>query len=213
PRVLLPHRDGQERVGLVVPVADVEPRVELLDPVVFQLQRLDLGGHHGPLDAAGAGDHLRGARVQARQVREVGVQPLAQALGLADVDDPAARVAELVYAGRVRNRAGGGAVDGWIRHTGEGNRTRRLRVPPRVARLGSGNAAVTPSTRSPARGPVRVIRRRVTADEWTGRPGQVSGDEQLNIVAGRSTDGDLAGQTVPIGRDLRRDRNEFRDLQ
>ena len=39
-------------IGLVVPVADVEPRVELLDPVVLQLQRLDLGGHDGPLDAA-----------------------------------------------------------------------------------------------------------------------------------------------------------------
>ena len=51
PRELLAHRHGEERVGLVVAVLDVEPRVELLDPGVLQLQGLDLGGDHGPLDA------------------------------------------------------------------------------------------------------------------------------------------------------------------
>ena len=44
PRVLLVERDGQVGVALVVAVLDVEPRVELLDPGVLELQRLDLGG-------------------------------------------------------------------------------------------------------------------------------------------------------------------------
>ena len=43
PRELLVQRDGEARVALVVAVLDVEPRVELLDPGVLQLQRLDLG--------------------------------------------------------------------------------------------------------------------------------------------------------------------------
>jgi hypothetical protein len=90
PRVLLVERHGEARVALVVAVADVEPRVELLDPVVLELQRLDLGADDGPLDAGRRRDHLPGARVQAGDVGEVAVQPLAQALGLADVDDPAA---------------------------------------------------------------------------------------------------------------------------
>src|SRR5205807_8378294 len=35
-RIFLVERHRQPRVGLVVAVADVEPRVELLDPAVFQ---------------------------------------------------------------------------------------------------------------------------------------------------------------------------------
>ena len=98
PRVLLVERDGQARVALVVAVADVEPRVELLDPGVLQLQRLDLGADDGPLDAGRGGHHLLGARVQVREVGEVAFSRWPQALGLADVDDPAARVAEPVDA-------------------------------------------------------------------------------------------------------------------
>ena len=99
PRVLLVQGDREARVALVVAVADVEPRVELLDPVVLELQRLDLGADDGPLDARRGRHHLPGARVQARDVGEVAVQPLAEALGLADVDDPAVRVAEPVDPG------------------------------------------------------------------------------------------------------------------
>src|SRR6185312_8155567 len=43
PGKLLVEGDREHRIGLVVAVADVESRVELLDPVVFQLQCLDLG--------------------------------------------------------------------------------------------------------------------------------------------------------------------------
>ena len=51
PRELLVQRDREARVALVVAVADVEPRVELLDPVVLELEGLDLGADDGPVDA------------------------------------------------------------------------------------------------------------------------------------------------------------------
>ena len=51
PRELLAERHREVGVGLVVAVLDVEPRVVLLDPGVLELERLDLGGDHGPLDA------------------------------------------------------------------------------------------------------------------------------------------------------------------
>ena len=51
PRELVADGDRQPGVGLVVAVLHVEARVELLDPGVLQLQRLDLGVDHRPLDA------------------------------------------------------------------------------------------------------------------------------------------------------------------
>ena len=48
---LLPHGQGEVRVRLVVAVADVEPRLVLLDQVVLEHQRVDLGRSHDPLDA------------------------------------------------------------------------------------------------------------------------------------------------------------------
>src|ERR1700736_5916460 len=115
-RILLVQRHRQYRIRLVVAVADVEPRVELLDPVVFQLQRLDFGVHHRPIDAARGHHHLPGARRQARDVGEVGRQPAAQALGLADVDHPAVRIPEPVDARLDGNRPGGRPVRRWIGH-------------------------------------------------------------------------------------------------
>ena len=96
PRELLAHRDRQPRVGLVVAVLDVEARVELLDPAVLQLERLDLRVDDRPLDARPRRDHRRGPGVEVGDVLEVRRQPGAQALGLADVDDAALRVAEAV---------------------------------------------------------------------------------------------------------------------
>ena len=99
PGVLLAERHREVGVGLVVAVPDVEPRVELLDPRVLELEGLDLGGDDGPLDAGAGAHHGGGAVVQRRDVLEVGGQPLPQALGLADVDDPPVLVAEPVDAG------------------------------------------------------------------------------------------------------------------
>src|SRR6202012_3623552 len=82
--------------GLVVAVLDVEPRVELLDPGVLQLESLDLGVDRRPLHAGGRGDHQLGPRGRRGVVGEVLVEPPPQRLGLADVDDPAALVAEPV---------------------------------------------------------------------------------------------------------------------
>ena len=97
-RELLTERHREVGVGLVVAVLDVEPRVVLLDPRVLELERLDLGGDHGPLDARGGGDHRGRPGVQRGDVLEVGGQPRAQRLGLADVDDPLGRVPEPVDA-------------------------------------------------------------------------------------------------------------------
>src|SRR5207244_1102283 len=96
PRVLCPDGEGQVGVALVVPVPDVEPGVVLLDPGVLQLPGLDLGADHGPLDAGGGLEHHLGARVQAGEVGKVLIEPLPERLRLADIDDPAALVAEPV---------------------------------------------------------------------------------------------------------------------
>ena len=107
------HR--QPRVGLVVAVLHVEPRVELLDPGVLQLERLDLGLHDRPLDAGGGRHHRGRAGVQVADVLEVRRQPGAQVLRLADVDDPALGVPEPVDArlGRDRPRFGPVRQGGW----------------------------------------------------------------------------------------------------
>ena len=78
PWELLRHRDRKPGVGLVVAVLDVEARVELLDPGVLELERLDLGVDDRPVDPRRREDHLLRAGVQARDVLEVGVQARAQ---------------------------------------------------------------------------------------------------------------------------------------
>ncbi len=113
---LLVHRHREVGVALVVAVLDVEPGVELLDPGVLQLERLDLGGDHRPFHGRGRGDHGPGPGVQVGEVLEVAGQPLAQALRLADVDHPAVLVAEAVHPGGVRNLPRPGAVAGGVGH-------------------------------------------------------------------------------------------------
>ncbi len=136
-RVLLAHGDGQVRVGFVVPEHHVEAGLEFLDPGVFELQRLELAAHHGPLDAAGRVDHRVGFGQQPGRVGEVGVQPRAEVLGLADVDDPAVRIAEAVHARVGRNFTRLGSVTRWICHTSSLlSGSRRCR-----GRTGSGPAA------------------------------------------------------------------------
>ena len=116
PRDLLGPGDGEIGVGLVVPVLDVEPGVELLDPGVLELQRLDLGVDDGPLHRRPGVHHLPGAGVQLGGVLEVRAQPGAQRLGLAHVDDAAVGVAEAVHPRRGRDLPGAGTVAGGIGH-------------------------------------------------------------------------------------------------
>ena len=116
PRVLLADGHRQPGVGLVVAVLDVVARVELLDPAVLQLERLDLGVDDGPLDAGGGGDHGGGAGVEVADVLEVRRQPRAEVLRLADVDDPAPGVAELVDARLGRDLARLRTVRRRVRH-------------------------------------------------------------------------------------------------
>ncbi len=71
PGELFVEGDGQHRIGLVVAVADIEARIELLDPVVFQLQCLDFGVDHRPLDLGRGGHHLPGSRMQVGDIGEV----------------------------------------------------------------------------------------------------------------------------------------------
>ncbi|CAM5574116.1 hypothetical protein SMICM304S_11676 [Streptomyces microflavus] len=113
---LLVQRDGEVGIALVVPVLDVEPGVELLDPGVLQLERLDLGGDDRPLDGCGGRDHRARTRVEIGQVLEVVGHALAEVLGLPDVDHPAVLVAELVDPRGVGDLPRAGAVAGGVCH-------------------------------------------------------------------------------------------------
>ena len=140
PRELLVHGDREPRVGLVVAVLHVEPRVELLDPGVLQLQRLDLGRDDGPLHRGCGRHHRGGARVQVREVLEVRRQPRPQAHRLADVDDATVLVAEPVDAGLGRDRPGFRTVRRRVGHVsqpyeGPVSGSRRRARPCRPLRL------------------------------------------------------------------------------
>jgi hypothetical protein len=106
---LVLHGHGEERVALVVAQPDVEPGPVLLDEAELEHQRLDLVADLDPLDGLGRRHHGRGAG------REVGVEVVGQAVaeraGLADVDDPARGVLELVGARGVGDRRGSRSLD------------------------------------------------------------------------------------------------------
>ena len=150
PRVFLVERHSEHRIRLVVAVAHVESRVELLDPVVLELQRLDLGADHSPLDAGRGGHHLPGPGHQGGDVGKVGRHPAAQALGLADVNPPPVRITEAVDARLDGNRPRGRPVRRWIGHVP------RL-VPgargPARTRAGSGTRARGPGPSRPPPAP------------------------------------------------------------
>ena len=116
PRDLVAEGDREVRVALVVAVLDVEPRVELLDPGVLELQRLDLGGDDGPLDAARRCVTIvwvRGCRSASRRSRiaaaTAGSSPCRRRR-------PGLGVAEPVDARRLGNRARRGPVSRRICH-------------------------------------------------------------------------------------------------
>ncbi len=86
---------------LVVPEHDVEHRLEALDEVGLEQERLDLAGAGDELHLAGQRDHPRDALGVALSLG-VGGDPLLEVLGLADVEDVALGVEHAVDAGRVR---------------------------------------------------------------------------------------------------------------
>ena len=108
PRPLLVDGDRKKRVALVVAKAHVEARIVLLDQRVLEHQRLDLVAHDRPLDGFRCLDHLGGPRMQVDRRLEVVREPLAQIRSLADVDDAAVGVLELIRTWRLRDRAGRG---------------------------------------------------------------------------------------------------------
>ena len=92
---------------LVVPQDDVVPGAALLDEVALEDERLQLVGgeeefHVGDLPHHGAEALGVVAEVP---VGEVGLDPLAEGEGLADVQQVAARVREEIHAGGVREAA------------------------------------------------------------------------------------------------------------
>ena len=98
-REVLVEADRDVGVRLVVAQPDVEARLVLLDERLLGEQRLGLGRDDERLDVV----DLVGERARAvqRGVAEVAGDALAQGLGLADVDHPAARVTEQVDAGGI----------------------------------------------------------------------------------------------------------------
>ena len=139
-RELLADGHRQERVGLVVAVPDVEPRIELLDPRVLEGQRLHLVGHHDPVQGPRCGDHGRRPLVQATGVLEVGGQPRAQVLRLAHVDDPAMPVTEAIDPGFGGDLPGGGTEVGGHLRRGRSPHP-RPGWPPAPVRSGRGPPA------------------------------------------------------------------------
>ena len=105
PRRLVRERDRHEGVGLVVLVAHVERRIELLDPHVLELERVHVRRDDGPFDGCRGRDHPPGALVQRPQRREVVRQAGAEVLRLADVQHAPGGVAEAVDAGVRRDLA------------------------------------------------------------------------------------------------------------
>ena len=75
-----------------------------LDQVVLEHDRLDVAADDDPFDRGRPFHHLGGARVQVYRVLEVAREAASKRHRLADVDDPAGRVPELVRAGGVGNR-------------------------------------------------------------------------------------------------------------
>ena len=106
----------QPRVRLVVAVHHVEPRVEFFDPGVFELQGFDLVLNHRPLHVRCCRHHPLGAWVESRDVLEIGIQPVAQVLSLADIDDLTMLITESIDTWLGRNRARSGTVAGRIGH-------------------------------------------------------------------------------------------------
>ena len=92
-------------VGLVVAQQDVEARLVLLDEVVLERQRLFFVVDQDVIDVARFRDQRSGLYVGQLVLGKVAADAIAQALGLADVDDAARGVLVQIYAGNQRKLA------------------------------------------------------------------------------------------------------------
>ena len=95
------HVDLHQQEALVVAQRDVVARTVFLDEAAFQQQRLGLALDGVRLEVPDALDQRTGLHVGRLSARghEVTAQPLAQAFGLADVDDAVEPVTHQVHAG------------------------------------------------------------------------------------------------------------------
>ena len=101
PRVLVADRDGDVGVGLVVAQADVERRPVALDQVLLEQQRLGLGVGGDELDLLDPLDQPGRLHGRVQVAAEVRPHPLAQRLGLADVEHLSLPAPEHVHPGLV----------------------------------------------------------------------------------------------------------------
>ena len=93
--------DHDPRVGLVVLEQDVVARLEALDHVVLEQERLALAGDDRVAQVGDPGDHDPHFRALVRFRREVGVDPPVQVFRLAHVDHLSVGAQKLVDAGRL----------------------------------------------------------------------------------------------------------------
>ena len=96
-------RHADVRIALVVAKQDVVARLERLDEVVLEQQRLALGAHGRRLDARDLRDHRGDARLVAALL-EIARDALLQVARLADVERAAGGVEHPVHAGQMRQR-------------------------------------------------------------------------------------------------------------
>jgi hypothetical protein len=95
------RRDLQVGVALVVAKQDVVARLERLDQVVLEQQRLGLGAHHGGLHARDLRDHVADARAAVALLEVVG-NALLQVARLAHVEHRARGVEVAVDTRQLR---------------------------------------------------------------------------------------------------------------
>ena len=115
-------RQQDERERLVVAHQHVEARLQLLDEIGFEQQRLGLGARRDEHHVGGQRDHARDA-VGVPLAAQVARDALADALGLADVEHLAVRADHPVDAGPERRVLPVPADDGdAARHGGFGGR-------------------------------------------------------------------------------------------
>ena len=112
-RPIIINRHRKERVTLVVPKIDIEPRLMLFDQAVLEHERFELIANLDPLHGFGRGHHLCGTGSQVDRILEIVRQTRAETFSLPHIDDAAVDVLELIRAGLVRNRAGRRSLHHW----------------------------------------------------------------------------------------------------